>query len=136
MPELQSGSDQQKMRSDVPVFGCALALFLFLGHVKSKGPLYVGGILGSTDDNWSKYANFYNILFQVAFEEIGRTDILPNHELVFESKNSKVTLYHLILSIDWILKFVWSKKMAYDIVIWNIKFRVDVSNILLQLTNY
>lgn len=100
MPELHSGSDQQKMRSDVPVFGCALALFLFLGHVKSKVPLYVGGILGSTDDNWSKYANFYNILFQVAFEEIGRTDILPNHELVFESKNSKVTLYHLILSID------------------------------------
>uniref|UniRef100_K1R7S6 Gamma-aminobutyric acid type B receptor subunit 1 n=1 Tax=Magallana gigas TaxID=29159 RepID=K1R7S6_MAGGI len=77
------------MRSVVPVFGCGLALFLFLGRVKSKVPLHIGGILGSTDDSWSKYANFYNILFQVAFEEIGRTDILPNHELVFESKNSQ-----------------------------------------------
>lgn len=88
------------MRSVVPVFGCGLALFLFLGRVKSKVPLHVGGILGSTDDSWSKYANFYNILFQVAFEEIGRTDILPNHELVFESKNSQVTLYNNILSTD------------------------------------
>lgn len=77
------------MRSVVPVFGCGLAMFLFLGRVKSKVPLHVGGILGSTDDSWSKYANFYNILFQVAFEEIGRTDILPNYELVFESKNSQ-----------------------------------------------
>ncbi|XP_022309821.2 gamma-aminobutyric acid type B receptor subunit 2-like [Crassostrea virginica] len=73
------------MHSDV--LGCALVLVM--GLVKAKVPLHVGGILGSTDDSWSKYANFYNILFKVAFEEINRTDILPNHELVFESKNSK-----------------------------------------------
>lgn len=71
-----------------------------MGLVKAKVPLHVGGILGSTDDSWSKYANFYNVLFKVAFEEINRTDILPNHELVFESKNSKVTLHSVIRDFD------------------------------------
>lgn len=86
----------QKMHSDV--LGCALVLVM--GLVKAKVPLHVGGILGSTDDSWSKYANFYNVLFKVAFEEINRTDILPNHELVFESKNSKVTLHSVIRDFD------------------------------------
>ncbi|XP_061166831.1 gamma-aminobutyric acid type B receptor subunit 2-like [Saccostrea echinata] len=67
----------------------ALTVLINLDRVRSKVPLYVGGILGSSDDSWSKYANFYNILFKVAFEEINKTDILPNHELVFVSKNSK-----------------------------------------------
>ncbi|XP_048729112.2 gamma-aminobutyric acid type B receptor subunit 2-like [Ostrea edulis] len=67
----------------------ALAILTSLGCVKTKVPLHVGGILGSTGDSWSKYANFYNILFKVAFDEINKTDILPNHELIFVSKNSE-----------------------------------------------
>lgn len=70
-----------------------LAILTSLGCVKTKVPLHVGGILGSTGDSWSKYANFYNILFKVAFDEINKTDILPNHELIFVSKNSEVRTY-------------------------------------------